>query len=224
VKHEVVLAANDDPADNFLTFINTETYSIIGTTHKLDGTDPNFQIKLTGVTLPTHSRWRRTVSSSASSTRGRGRTIWLSRRLRSLISTSRSVTPNPSPGPGVVLKISRHAPFHIEETITIPTSTGCTGPQGLAIGPRHEMQLGCGARATNSIIIDDRSGPTATVARRRREKAALTRSGTIRATTRTSIARSGAGKLGVEDAEATSPGLPSRRRRDDRHRLACGRC
>src|SRR5215470_2389442 len=29
VKHEVVLAANDDAADNFLAFINTETYSII---------------------------------------------------------------------------------------------------------------------------------------------------------------------------------------------------
>src|SRR5215475_3576211 len=47
VKHEIVLAANDDAADNFLTFINTETYSIIGSTHKLDGTDPNFKITVT---------------------------------------------------------------------------------------------------------------------------------------------------------------------------------
>ena len=56
VKHEVVLSANDDPADNFITFINTETYSIIGSNHKLDGTDANFKITLTGVPLPTHSR------------------------------------------------------------------------------------------------------------------------------------------------------------------------
>src|SRR2546422_222171 len=47
VKHEIVLSANDSPIDNFLTFINTETYSIIGSNHKLDGTDPNFKIKLT---------------------------------------------------------------------------------------------------------------------------------------------------------------------------------
>src|SRR5262249_21790222 len=65
------------------------------------------------------------------------------------------------PGPGVVLKISRNAPFQVVETITVPTSTGCNGPQGLAIGPRHEIQLGCGA--PNSVIIDERSSGTATI-------------------------------------------------------------
>jgi hypothetical protein len=65
VKHEVVLSANDDPADNFLTFINTETYSIIGSNHKLDGTDPNFQIKLTGVTPSAARSCSRSSSTSA---------------------------------------------------------------------------------------------------------------------------------------------------------------
>ena len=43
VKHEIVMSANDDPLDNFITFINTETYSIIGTNHKLDGSDLNLR-------------------------------------------------------------------------------------------------------------------------------------------------------------------------------------
>src|SRR5262249_32800182 len=102
------------------------------------------------------------------------------------------------PGPGVVLKISRSAPFHIEETITIPASTGCQGPQGLAIGPRHEIQLGCGG--ANSLLIDDRSSGTAT--------AILTETGEGGAdevwynpgNNSFFIARSGAGKLGVADA------------------------
>jgi DNA-binding beta-propeller fold protein YncE len=34
-----VLVANDEPADNFITFISTETYKVLGTI-KFDGTDP----------------------------------------------------------------------------------------------------------------------------------------------------------------------------------------
>src|SRR5262249_6834302 len=39
-KRGVVLVANDDPLDNFLTFISTATYSIVATI-RLNGTDPN---------------------------------------------------------------------------------------------------------------------------------------------------------------------------------------
>jgi len=41
-QHNVVLVANDDASDLFLTFISTNTYKIVGTI-KLDGTDSNAQ-------------------------------------------------------------------------------------------------------------------------------------------------------------------------------------
>ncbi len=137
VNHEIVLSANDDPLDNFLTFINTETYSIIGTNHKLDGSDPKFQIKLT----PTPAGTTNVAADGIEQCKFNPRTgsYYLAVPATKVTTTTGTVA-----GPGVVLKISRNAPFHIEETITIPAATGCQGPQGLAIGPRHEIQLGCG--------------------------------------------------------------------------------
>jgi len=41
-QHHLVLLANDDELDLFLTFISTNTYKIVGTI-KLDGTDSNAQ-------------------------------------------------------------------------------------------------------------------------------------------------------------------------------------
>jgi hypothetical protein len=61
-------------------------------------------------------------------------------------------------GPGLVLRITAEAPFRVVDFFTIPASTGCAGPAGLAIGPDHQILLGCGGTA--SLIIDDRSGGT----------------------------------------------------------------
>ena len=36
----MVLIANDEPVDNFITFISTETYEVLGTI-KFDGSDQN---------------------------------------------------------------------------------------------------------------------------------------------------------------------------------------
>ena len=81
VKHEVVLSANDDPLDNFLTFMSAETYSIIGTNHKLDGSDPNFKITLTP-TLAGTTNAPLMALSSASSICAPVRITWLSRRRK----------------------------------------------------------------------------------------------------------------------------------------------
>src|SRR5215510_2948708 len=156
VKHEIVMSANDDPLDNFLTFINTETYSIIGTNHKLDGSDPDFKITLT----PTPAGTTNVAADGIEQCKFNPRTGSYYLAIPATVVTTPT---GDQPGPGVVLKISKSQPFHIEETITIPASTGCTGPQGLPIGPRHQIQLGCGGASTASIIIDDRSGPIATV-------------------------------------------------------------
>jgi hypothetical protein len=192
VNHEIVLSANDDPIDNFLTFINTETYSIIGTNHKLDGSDPNFKITLTGVTVPAGA----TVAADGIEQckfNPRTGSYYLAIPATKITSASGSTA-----GPGVVLKISRNAPFHIEETITVPASTGCNGPQGLAIGPRHEIQLGCGA--PNSVIIDDRSGPLATIIAQQNGEGGADEVWYNPGNNSFFIARSAAGQLGVWDA------------------------
>jgi hypothetical protein len=206
VKHEIVLSANDDPIDNFLTFINTETYSIIGTNHKLDGSDPNFQIKLTGVSLPTHSK---VAADGIEQCKFNPRTgsYYLAVPATTITDLDKPLSStNPSPGPGVVLKISRHAPFHIEETITIPAATGCQGPQGLAIGPRHEIQLGCGG--ANSVIIDDRSGPAATIVAIETGEGGADEVWYNPGDNTFFIARSAAGKLGVQDAGGNESRAP----------------
>jgi hypothetical protein len=196
VKHEIVLSANDDPLDNFLTFINTETYSIIGTNHKLDGTDPNFKITLT----PTPAGTTNVAADGIEQCKFNPRTGSYYLAVPATKVTAAGVT---SAGPGVVLKISRNAPFHIEQTITIPTSTGCTGPQGLAIGPRHEIQLGCGG--ANSLIIDDRSGPVATVIAMQAGEGGADEVWYNPGDNSYFIARSAAGKLGVEDGGSSPP-------------------
>jgi hypothetical protein len=198
VKHEVVLSANDDPLDNFLTFINTETYSIIGGNHKLDGSDPNFKITLT----PTPAGTTNVAADGIEQCKFNPRT---GSYYLAIPATTVTTTTGTQAGPGVVLKISRNAPFHIEQTITIPASTGCTGPQGLAIGPRHQIQLGCGGASTASIIIDDRSGPIATVIATETGEGGADEVWYNPGDNSYFIARSAAGKLGVEDAGSSPP-------------------
>jgi hypothetical protein len=193
VKHEIVLVANDDPLDNFLTFINSETHSIIGTTHKLDGSDPNFKIMLT----PAVPGTTKVAADGIEQCKFNPRTGSYYLAVPATVVTTTSGT---QAGPGVVLKISAKPPFHLEQTFTIPASSGCQGPQGLAIGPHHQIQLGCGG--TNSVIIDERNG--AIIA---------TESGEGGADevwynpgdNSYFIARSSAGKLGVTDAGSGTP-------------------
>jgi hypothetical protein len=136
VNHEIVMTANDDPLDNFLTFTSTEHYTNIGKI-KLDGTDPD-------------SRNNVVIAHGIEQCKFNPRT-------GSYYLAVPATKPDGS-GPGVVLKISRGAPFHIQKVFTIDPATGCTGPQGLAIGPNHQILLGCGG--ANSLIIDDRDGDT----------------------------------------------------------------
>jgi hypothetical protein len=157
VGHEHVLVANDDPADNFLTFWSSETHARLGKI-KLDGTDPNGKITLT--TSPATPSTSKVAADGIEQCKFNPRTGFYY-----LAVPHTSVTPTSGPstgGPGVVLKISGNRPFHVVATLTIDPSTGCTGPQGLAIGPEHQIVLGCGngppATSTASLIIDDRGG------------------------------------------------------------------
>jgi hypothetical protein len=78
------------------------------------------------------------------------------------------VVPKAANGYGAVLRISAKEPFQVEEIFYIktagcvdspPPSTATARPAGLAIGPDHQMLVGCNGSATTSLIIDDRSLP-----------------------------------------------------------------
>jgi hypothetical protein len=204
VKGEVVLVANDDVADNFVTFWSTETYTQLGKTLKLDGADPNGTIKLT----PPVSGTTKVAANGIEQCKFNPRTgsYYLAIPATTVFTTGGPTAG--SPGPGVVLVISRKAPFHVERTITVPSSTGCSGPQGLAIGPRHEIQLGCGGGGANSIIIDERSVGTATVIATQLGEGGADEVWYNPGDNSYFIARSGAAKLGVWDAGGNESKLP----------------
>jgi hypothetical protein len=150
VKREMVLVANDDAIDNFLTFISSETYGIVQKIF-LDGNDANGKITLS----PPPAAGAKVAADGIEQCKFNPRT---DAYYLAVPATTITVGAVVTPGPGVILKISKHAPFHVLATFTIATATGCTGPQGLAIGPHHQIILGCGGASTASLIIDDRDG------------------------------------------------------------------
>jgi hypothetical protein len=171
----VVLVANDDPADNFITFIGEDSFKVLGRI-RFDGTDPNGNnILANGIEQCAFNP--------------RDRKFYLNIPMTGPATAT-------TPGDGVVVRISARAPFHVELVFPISSQlTGCFGPQGMAIGPNHQIGLGCGG--TNSLIIDDRNGTTL--------KVIDGEGGTDEAWFNPGdnhyfFARSTAGKLGVEDA------------------------
>jgi hypothetical protein len=136
-----VLIANDEPEDNFITFISTQTYAVLGSI-KFDGKDQKGNnILANGIEQCAFNP--------------RDKKFYLN--IPATVVTTGTTT---SAGPGLVLTISEHAPFHVERVFTIDPATGCKGPQGLAVGPSNQMALGCGG--TNSLIINSTNGKLAT--------------------------------------------------------------
>jgi hypothetical protein len=168
-----VLIANDETVDNFITFISTETYEVLGTI-KFDGTDKKGNnILANGIEQcaynPRDKKFYINIPATGTTT---------------------------SPGPGLNLTISEHAPFHVERVFTIdPVATGCAGPAGLAVGPSNQMALGCGG--TNSLVINSTNGkPAATVT----GEGGTDEAWYNPTSNQYYFARSAAGMLGVENA------------------------
>jgi hypothetical protein len=138
-RSDVVLVANDDPLDNFITFVGEDSFKVVGKI-RFDGTDPNgAKLKADGIEQCAFNhrdgKFYLSLPDVGGGTNGVGG------------STGHD---------GAVVRISGHAPFRVEAVFPIPASTGCLGPQGMAVGPAHQLALGCGG--TNSLIIDDRNG------------------------------------------------------------------
>jgi hypothetical protein len=132
----VVLVANPSPKDNFITFIDEDSYGVLQRI-TFDGSDANANnIHASGIEQcqynPRDGKFYLSIPATV-------------------------VGSPPTAGPGVVVRISAVAPFHVEAAFTIdPVATGCAGPAGLAIGPDSQIGLGCGG--ANSLIIADGTG------------------------------------------------------------------
>jgi hypothetical protein len=146
-QHHVVLVANDDDSDLFLTFISTTTYEILGKL-SLKGDDPN--------------------ARKIKATNGIEQCQWSPRTGKFYLAVPEVDGSGSNTQPGAVLQIdptSRMVEkvFSIDFgflpiTGTTPATAACLGPQGLAIGPQGEILLGCSNSGQGSVIINERNG------------------------------------------------------------------
>jgi hypothetical protein len=176
----VVLVANPASVDKFITFINAKSHKVLQQI-KFDGTDSN--------SAPSGGSNINSNGIEQCQYNPRDGKFYLA------IPATLIGPPPGLPGPGVVVRISAISPFHVEAAFTIPSATGCTGPQGLAVGPDSQIALGCGG--ANSLIINETTGsPIATVTGEGGSDEIWYNHGT----NHYYFSRSGAAALAVEDA------------------------
>jgi hypothetical protein len=135
-KSGVVLIANDNPFDNFITFINAETYEVIQKI-KFDGTDSNGNnILANGIEQcifnPKDGNFYINIPNTGAATLA-------------------------TPLPGLTLRISGTAPYHVEKIVADYSkapwnTTGCAGGTGIALGPDKQLANSCG------VIINYETG------------------------------------------------------------------
>jgi hypothetical protein len=141
-KSHVVLIANDNPFDNFITFINADTYEVIQKI-KFDGTDPNGEhILANGIEQcifnPKDGNIYINIPNTGAATLA-------------------------TPLPGLLLRISGTAPYHVEKIVADFSKepwkgTGCDGGSGIALGPDKQLANSCGLIVnyeTGAIIFND---------------------------------------------------------------------
>jgi hypothetical protein len=138
---DVVLIANDETFDNFITFIGEDSYNVLQKI-KFDGTDTNAGIDPeTGKPIQAN---------------GIEQCIFNPRDGKFYLNIPNTVKGSNASAPGVTLVISGHAPFHVEKIFDFSkaplSTTGCTGSTGIALGPGNQLAFSCG------LIIDDQTG------------------------------------------------------------------
>jgi hypothetical protein len=140
---DVVLVANNTTDDNFITFVGEDSYKVLQKiSFKATPADPNAG----GVVA-----------------NGIEQCQYNPRDHKFYLNIPHSLADGS--GPGYVLGISEKAPFHVEKAFKIDfATTGCAGPAGLAVGPDHQLGVGCGTPTCstppkpNSLIISDIDG------------------------------------------------------------------
>jgi DNA-binding beta-propeller fold protein YncE len=133
-KSHVVLIANDETFDNFITFIDANFYQVIQKIN-FNGKDP------TGNNILAN---------------GLEQCIWNPKDGLFYMNIPNTVQGSNTTAPGVTLVISGTAPFKIEKVFDFSkaplNTTGCTGGAGIALGPDNQLALSCG------LIINDQTG------------------------------------------------------------------
>src|SRR5437867_5687566 len=143
-QHHLVLLANDDDLDLFLTFISTESYKVVGKIF-LDGSDRN--------------------AKNVKATNGIEQCQWNPRTKKFYLAIPEVNGSSDNSVPGAVLEINP-ASRKVEKVFPIdfgfsagsPATTDCLGPQGMAIGPQREILLGCSNAGKGSVIINELNG------------------------------------------------------------------
>jgi hypothetical protein len=136
---DVVLIANDDPIDNFIAFIGEDNYKVLQRI-RFDGTDTN-----AGIDPATHKPILANGIEQCVFEPADGK-FYL----------NIPATGPTGASPGLLLRISGHYPFKVEQVFTFAPSTGCGGGAGLAAGPDHQLAVACGG--ANALIVDARTG------------------------------------------------------------------
>ncbi len=144
-QHHLVLVANDDDLDLFLTFISTETYKVVGKKLHLDGSDRNAQ--------------------NIKATNGIEQCQWSPRTGKFYLAIPEVNGSGSNTEPGAVLEINPESrkvqkvfPIDFGFSAGPPATADCLGPQGLAIGPHREILLGCSNAGKGSVIINELDG------------------------------------------------------------------
>src|SRR5437870_1215137 len=143
-QHHVVLLANDDDLDLFLTFISTESYKVVKKIF-LDGSDRN--------------------AKNVKATNGIEQCQWNPRTKNFYLAIPEVAGTGANTTPGAVLEINP-ASRKVEKVFPIdfgfsagpPATADCLGPQGMAIGPKREILLGCSNAGQGSVIINELNG------------------------------------------------------------------
>lgn len=132
-KDHVVLIANDADKPPFVSFVSTDNFEVLGKI-TMDGSN-----------------------GAPNATDGIEQCQWVQRTGKFLLNLPEVNGPGDNSAPGAVLVISPQA-MKIERTFILDHNK-CAGPQGMAIGPRHEVLLGCNTPSGNgkfsTVVIDD---------------------------------------------------------------------
>lgn len=141
-RDQVVLMANDAESPfPFITFVSTVNYSILG------------KIVMDGTVAPGGKK------ASPAATNGIEQCQWDRHTGKFYVNIPEVNGPGNDTQPGAVVVISPDT-LQIENVFSIPVNK-CAGPQGMTIGPDHQILLGCNdpnKTVASTVIIDDRNG------------------------------------------------------------------
>jgi hypothetical protein len=138
-RDNLVLVANDEAVDNYISFISTDTYSVVDQI-KLDGSDT------------THN------AGKVKATNGIEQCQWNPRTGLFYLNIPENNGTGNNTKPGAVMVIDpKTRPVQMVKLFPVDHSK-CAGNQGMSIGPGRQILLGCSNARPDSIIIDERNG------------------------------------------------------------------